>query len=49
MKWEFKATDLYDAGFTVQKWIVGGILPNNVSFRIYENDDRPGYFIAEQV
>lgn len=46
--WEFKAENEYDACACVQRWIACGIMPNDRTYSIAENPDRPGYYIAEE-
>lgn len=48
MNWEFFAMNEIDAACAVQKWIASGILPNDRSYSIEENPERPGYYIARE-
>ena len=48
MKWEFCAKDDIDAAGAVQGWIASGVMPDDRSYSIAENPDRPGYYIAEE-
>lgn len=47
-EWHIKAEDIYVATACVQNWLKAGVMPDDRSYSITENPERPGYFIAEE-